>query len=452
MQLFLQAIERWWEMELSRKIAGCASAAVACCLAFAAWVAASYVKDAMIHRSAAATALYMDSFIAPHVQKLATRSTLSDAERDTLERLLAPTAVGRPIVGFRIWVEDRIIFSNEHEMIGRTFGPTAVRSGALAGGVSAQLDGLDGEDDVEIAALGVPILQVYAPVRQIGSGRIMALVETYEIATNLRLEVWAIQAMIWLVTVLAAAGTTVLFFGLAGSRAREVSRLHYETEQYRKRVGRANRRVSEINELHMRQVGTELVEGPAQMMGLALLKLDSLCELIAKIDMADGHPTADVETIKSALQRSLGEIRSLSASLVPSATHALSLTDTIVMATGRHELSGAPVVCRFGALPTEAPYPIKACLYRFVQDGLEQLSNGRETCEVHARGDDATIHIAIQCAGATAEPLEAANRRQPFFDLRDRVEALGGAFSFSTDFDVNCISARFKITDMEAPL
>ena len=114
----------------------------------------------------------------------------------------------------------------------------------MAGGVSADLDSFDGDDDVQLHALNVPILEIYAPVRQIGTGRIIALAEVYEIAVDLKSEVWAAQLLILIVLGASALATTVLFFGLANTGVREASRLRNEDEQYRARVGGANRRIS----------------------------------------------------------------------------------------------------------------------------------------------------------------------------------------------------------------
>ena len=337
--LVLQALAWWRGIQFFGKLAGGASAAVVCAIAFTAIVGANHAKRELVDRYAAATALYMDSFVSPHVQALATSSVLSEVQRKALQSLLAPTSIGRPIVGFRIWAaEDRIVFSNDHGLIGRQFPPSSVRDRAWEGVVSAELDVPHGGDDVEIRALDTAILEIYSPVRQTGTGRIIALAETYEIATNLKLEVWAAQMLVWIVFGAIALGTTLLLFGLADFAAREMSRIHRENEEYRARVGGTNRRVFEMNEQHMRRIGKDLQDGPVRMLGLALLKLDSLREQ---------RRPSDIETVGSALNQTLRDIRSLAASLVPSKLGKLSLADTIVMAARRHERStGMPIACR----------------------------------------------------------------------------------------------------------
>jgi signal transduction histidine kinase len=442
----------WWRhLSISQKVAGGASAAVILGMAFAATIAATFVKEIILQRSATATALYMESFIAPHVQELATQSTLSDENRDALARLFAPTAIGRPVVEFRIWASDRILFGNDRNLIGKTFGPSPARDRAWAGGVSADLDSFDGDEDVQLRALKVPILEIYAPVRQTGTGRIIALAEVYEIAVDVNAEVWAAQLLILVVLVTSALATTALFFGLANTGAREVLRLRNEDEQYRARVRGANRRISEIDELRMCRIGADLHDGPMQLVALALLKLDTLRAFIGKCD-ASGHPRGtDIETISQALNKTLEEIRNLSASLVPSKVRDLSLTDTITMAARRYESrTKTPIVCRVGALPLDVPFSVKACIYRFVHDGLGHWRE-RGCCSVRAMSDGNVIEVEIR-GNRSVAPADTnlGEHAGVLSNLRDRVEALGGAFLIRSSASLSAITVRFRGRGVEA--
>src|SRR5262249_35535896 len=181
--------------------------------------------------------------------------------------------------------------------------------------------------------------------------------ETYEVATNLYLEVRAAQALIWLTFGGSAAFFMSLLFVLAGKGAREVSRANREKQEFRLRVGGANRRISDMNELHMRRVGTELSRGPVQLVGVALLKLDSLRAVVAKVDASLKAKSEDIDAIKGALDEALAEIRNLSESLVPSKLQQLSLAQTVRAAVRRHERqTGAAVSCDIAELPQQVPF------------------------------------------------------------------------------------------------
>ena len=441
--LLLYAVSWWQELDLTRKLAGAASCVVVFGMAFIAAFAANHAEHAIVHRFAVSTALYMDSFISPRVQELASKATLSEANRQALDNLLAPTAVGRPVVGFRIWAGDHIVYSNHRDLIGKHFPPTDARSRAGEGHVAAELDQFNADDEVHIFALSAPILEIYAPIRETSSGRIVAIAETYEIATDLKREVQTAWLLIWLVFAALSAAMISLLFSL-------VAHLSRENEQYRARVGGANRRVSEMNELHMRRVGAELQNGPVQLVSLALLKLDSLRELIARADLA-GHPKGkDVETIRHALSETLRDMRGLSASLLPSKIARLSLADALITAVRRHERrTGVPVPCTIGQLPTHVPFSLKACIYRLVQDVLADGCGGCSGREVSATCDGDVMQIEI-LAGPQAGRHGSTDCEQRLAASRDRVEAMGGVFLVGTCLDTTSVTARFQLCEVEA--
>ena len=78
LHIMLLAREWWLKLNFSRKLAGVATVAVCCGVAIVGNIATYQVRSAMVRDSAASIALYMDSFIAPHVQELANASLLSD--------------------------------------------------------------------------------------------------------------------------------------------------------------------------------------------------------------------------------------------------------------------------------------------------------------------------------------------------------------------------------------
>src|SRR5215203_2324300 len=61
------------------------------------------ITNGVVQRTATTTALYVDSFITPHLQDLAAGDTLSLEHRQTLDRLLRETALGQRIATFKVW-------------------------------------------------------------------------------------------------------------------------------------------------------------------------------------------------------------------------------------------------------------------------------------------------------------------------------------------------------------
>jgi hypothetical protein len=253
-----QTMSQWQGISLMYMLAAAVSAALLCATTILAVMVSGNLGKAIVDRYGAKVALFTDSFVAPRVQELARHSTLWESKKEELDGLFSPLVIGRPILAFRIWVDDQIIYSNNREMIGRRFPLSPARARAWEGGVSTELNQLDGDDEVPIRALGVHILEVYAPLRQAGTGRIVALAETYEVAIDLYYEVRAAQTLVWLIFGVSAVGFVSLLFVLIGRSASEISRINEEKRAFRIGVGRANQRISDMNELHLRRAVTDL--------------------------------------------------------------------------------------------------------------------------------------------------------------------------------------------------
>jgi len=207
----LLPIRDWWQnLERARKLTSVVSLVVVCGVIYVCSFVASHIEQAFGHKAAASSALYMDSFVEPLVQELAGKATLSTENREALERLLSPASIGKPVVGFRIWIGDRVVFSNHSEIVGRRFAPSAERERAFQGDVVAKFE-LDAEEEVQERALHAPILEVYAPIRQTGTNRIIALAETSELAVELVREIRAAQYASYVVIASAAIGLLLLF-------------------------------------------------------------------------------------------------------------------------------------------------------------------------------------------------------------------------------------------------
>jgi len=439
-----QTLSQWQGIGLIYLPAAVASAFLLGATALLAAMISGNVAKAIVDRYSAEVALFTDSFVAPRVQELARQSTLLEAKKTELDGLFSPVVIGRPIIAFRIWVDDQIIYSTNREMIGQRFALSPARARAWQGGVSSELNQLDGDDDAAIRALGVHILEVYAPLRQAGTGQIVALVETFEVATDLTYEVRAAQALVWLIFALSTIGFIALVVVLIKRNASEISRLNEEKSAFRMRVGRANRRISDINELQMRRLGNDLVEGPVRLVGAALLKLDALSALFAEIEAPADGKNEDFDAIRQALTEALADIRKLSESLVPSKLYELSLAQTIATAVRRHERrTGASVTCEMALLPQEVPFSVKACFYRFVGEALEQGDRtAARTVRVDCDGD--MLQVEVKCTIAT-QHLPPSQHGQWSRALQATIDSIGGKALIQALPNVISYTAQFKV-------
>ena len=453
----LLSVRSWWEaLDLNAKLTSIASGSAFCGLAILAVFATSSIQEAAIQKHAAATARYMDSFVVQEVQELASSNKLSLEKQTALERLLAPAAMGRPIVSFRIWRGNTVAFSNRKELIGRSFGPEGARNEAWQGTVVGELNELDDDDDVHERALDQPLLEVYAPIYEIGTSRIIAVAETYELASPVQQHIRHAQLAIWLLVV--AAGAALVYFvpTLVGRASQErvvlnatigrLTEINAENESFRDRVKRINAQIFQMHERRLQSFGNELHDGPMQLVSLALLKVDYLHELVASLEPAQKDRAEEIEIIRDALTESLTKIRRLMTSTEPDDLEKLPLVEVIGMAARRHmHRTGAKLTFEANDLPTAVGMPLKTILYYLVSEGLE-------LCHAPAKGRDQVVCVRYSSGAISVEMFGGADSRSCSGDhslrmkvLRDRVEALGGHFKVDPSHDQGMtISANFS--------
>ncbi len=452
----------WNNLASDRKLACATIAAVVGGMGCLGFFVTAHIKDNLVHKAAAATALYMDSFVAPLVQELATRATLSTETQTEMGKLLSPASAGRPLVGFRVWVGETIVFSNDKRYVGKSFPNTPTSELAWSGHVSPEFNQID-EDDEQIFDVPLPILEVYAPVRERGTGRIIALIETYEAAAELESRILTAQCLAWFVVGACTLGIVLLLLGVMrsarlkqnslASQIGELLRLKVAVEGEQRQLRRAARGVNENNEHNLRRIGTELYAGPVQLISLALLKIETVCSLVSSKDyaMPPAH-VEDIEIIRQALDKTLDDIRSVSSELILFEIENLSLADSVRMAARRHERKiGRPVRCDAACLTTaEVHRQVKTCLYRFAQEGLERASRYATGGEhvVRASRDAEAIGLEV----ITGQPNRSGQQEaflRSVTSLRDRVEAWGGTFEVRTDPARGAsIIARFAFAEL----
>jgi signal transduction histidine kinase len=403
-----------------------------------------YIEALLANKAAASSALYMDSFVEPLVQDLAIKATLSAESRRALETALAPATIGRPVVSFRIWVRDKIAFSSRGDLIGRQFAPTTARHDAFEGNVVARF-GLDGDDDDDDRALGAPILEVYAPIRQTGTNRIIAIAETTELAINLSQEIRAAQYASYVAIVSTAVGLVLFLFKLtSGLRLRigKLTKQEAEHAQFCRRVFRAHSRVLEMGERSLRNVSEQLHDGPLQMIALAQLSLGALYENPDRVQ-------AEVEVLKKTLNDCARQIRDLSVGLAPSQLEAMSLVEVISTSVClRDRLS---VTADLQDLPQNVPYVMKSCVYQLLEQAIRSIVPHATEARVHVRAWSEVDKLAVELAfgGELSKPMLwlAAEVEAKTESLRHWVEALGGALKVHCEGDRLTVAANFLLGD-----
>jgi len=416
------------------------------------------IESAAVYSAAEAAAQYMDTFLEPYVQEMSRDNGLSAASVQFLDRLTESRSLKQHIVSIKIWRADgTVVYGTNKAITNRKF-PMDEITEALKGKVVTDLKDLD-EDENEFE-LDLPLYEIYAPLRDSSSGKIIAVGEFYEKADSLKREVNRVRQQVWAVVGAATlAMLSLLFFIVRRGdkiiqqqqvalrlRLQEQTRLHISNAELQRKIATATQEFSRVNELTLRRIGADLHDGPAQLLTLILIRLDDLAENCSAVDQES------LETIRGAATDALHEVRDLSRGLALPEINDLSLVEELQLVAQRHEQrTGTKVTLTLGLLPEAAPLPLKLCLYRFVQEALSNAyrhANG-EGQVVQAQYIDEILNISVRDSGpgmaADAMLQETSGRtRLGLAGLRYRIESLGGLFSIDSDASGTSVKAQFK--------
>ena len=419
------------------------------------WVS-DRIEEGVVRNSATSTALYMDSFISPLSQELATSNRLSEVATTALELILENTPIREKVLSVKIWKQDGLIaYSSDQEIIGQRFETTDELQAAWNGMVSAELEDFDegiwqgAEDDVEHGSenqFGIPMLEVYSPIRDGLSGKVIAVAEFYEAATQIHDELFWVRLNSWMVVGAVMFMTAALLYGivLAGSRTIERQRatlerqlkerdeLARQNERLTRRAQRASARSTELGEQYLRRIGADLHDGPAQILALAALRMDKFAK---SDDPAKMREASDV--IRQSIRSAMEEIRSISRGLALPNIEDLTFAELVNKAAAAHRrATGSEVAVELSnAADVKLPEALNICFYRVAQEGLSNAfrhGDGKNQ-QLSASFDGVRAKLAVSDRGPGFEQnSEATSDRLGLPGLRERVESLGGEFTIDS--------------------
>ena len=415
------------------------------------WVG-NQIKNGVIHRTGATTALYVDSFVAPLLQEFGRTGVLSPERHEQLSKLLQDTPLGQQIVTFRVWdTTGKVILSTDDATAGKTFPISEGLAQAILGQVSSEISQLEAEEHARQRAIRSELLETYSPVRLSWTNEVIAVAEFYQTVDALNQEIAAAQRRSWLVV---GAVTLVIYLLLAGFVRRasdtierqrsmlnnQISRLTEllaQNQELHKRVRRAAGSVATLNERFLRRIGSELHDGPSQDLGLVLLKLDSLIGRWEQSQAASGF-VEELASIQSSLQNAQKEIRAISTGLSLPQLADLSLPETVIRAVRAHERrTGSRVKLHMAPLPDQAALPVKITVYRVLQESLNNAyrhaGGANQQIRVFMDGDLLALEVSDDGPGFLAQQTAAPNGHLGLAGMRERVESLGGGFSVKSE-------------------
>lgn len=470
-----KTIARWGRCTLATRFALAATLAVCACMTvLGTWVSAT-IESGVEQNTAVTTAFYMESMIAPILQPLALEPTLPESAKAALNRVLTDTPLGRQIVTLKIWaapsrrpsLSGQLLYSNLPELMDQTHEQKPAVLRAASGILVKERDPADKAHDTPLSWQDASLLEIHTPIYEQGTNRVIAIAEFHQKTELLQASINAARRLTFLVVGGLTLAMLVLLFTIVrkGSqtiatqqtflrqRVEELSDALAHNEELRLHLVEARRRTGVTNERLLRRVGAELHDGPAQLVGLALLRLDAInpCDVArarAPEIIAEKREIFDI--IRCAISDALNEIRSISAGIAPPHLKSVSLKRAIELASRHHEKrTGTRVDQEIDEVPEPVPLSMKLCLYRFTQEGLTNSfkhANGiGQKVIARVRDGHLTVVVSDNGAGQHHEGM-IDTERLGLAGLRDRVESLEGEMTFDTSSKTGSqLVARFDL-------
>lgn len=423
-------------------------------LGIGAWVE-KQIELGVIHRTGATTALYVDSFVAPNLQELGQSNELLPSHVEELSALLQNTPMGEQIVSFRVWdTRGRVLYSTDQSTIGKTYPMREGLLRARLGEVSSEISQLEEEENAPLGAVYERLLETYSPVWLSGTNQVIAVAEYYQLTDDLDREIGVLKRRSWLVV---GAGITVMYLLLSGfvrtasdtitrqkselgRKVAQLTALLSQNQELHGRVRRAAASVALLNESYLRRIGSELHDGPAQDLGLSLLKLDAVAGRIESVqgEAVEEGMMEQLTEVQASLESAFKEMRAIAAGLsLPQLTD-LSLPETVIRVVRAHERrTGTQVALDLGSVPEQITLPLKITVYRVIQEALNNAFRHANGADQRVCVDSAENQLVIEITdagpGFQPEPAGAWHGHLGLSGMRERVESLGGHFRIESE-------------------
>ena len=403
-----------------------------------AWIG-HQIEASVLDRTAGISALYIDSVVSPNLQSLAQGDRwLPQSDTAALDHLYSETGLGQGVVLFKIWsLDGRVLYSPDVAVVGRQFPLDTGLTQAMHGEVAADISSLDEPENTYERARFSRLVEVYAPVRSVSDGRVIAVNEFYlrpdALDADIReaqLRSWAVVGGIGLFTYLILSGIVKRGSDTIRRQQTELQRRLDQNVRLHERVRQAAGRTTALNEQALRRISADLHDGPGQALALALLRLDALQ---APCESDDGTQTRDdFATVQSAIRDALSDVRAISAGLRLPELGAMSVAEVAVRAIDDHQRrSGVTVGRRLEGLPEHAPLPIKIAVVRTLQEALSNATRHGEGrgIQVSMQREADAVRLSVEDHGPGFDP-QAADRsgHLGLAGMRERAEVLGGSF------------------------
>lgn len=438
-------IRYWRRMSLPTQFLLCAALIVCGCMAVLGYWVSAQVRSNEIRNLAENDAFYMEAFVEPLLQGLGETGTLPLEVEKQLDKVFSTDPLTHYVESFTIWRRDgTIAYSTSKDLIGK----------------KAQSPELDTAFDGEILVhdhhgrmhkgIAGPLLHAYLPLYRTGTGQIVAVGEFTRHGTYLQSQLRSFANITWSFVSLTAVLMMALLYlvvrkasGIIDAqradlrrRLLETGKLAEQNARLREDANQARLQAFQINEDLLNQIGSDLHDGPIQLLSLLVLRLNNWHA--GPTSQRRDRGEDDRERTLQLATDIIRDLRNLSHGLVLPEIEDLTAEEAVRLAVARHEnLTGTRVGVTLCGLPDTVGPGLKVCLYRIVQECLNNAFR-------HAGGVDQTVavtaytdhmEILVRDGGPGMMPDERADGATGLglCGLTKRLRSFGGTLAVHSD-------------------
>lgn len=415
--------------------------AIASTFAIGGWVSRS-IENRILSRSSGVASVYISDLVSPLVQELASSDRISAESRDQLDALLVSGALRLHVVAIKVWNSSgTIVYSSSRDLVGKRFAPSQSLLNAFAGAITSEVNEPSAESAPEFSAHDA-IFEVYAPVYDQNTGKVIAVAEFYEDAAELVDVVATAKLHSWMFTFFILSCNVLGFLAVVHGASRiidqqrdqlsqqinQLSRAVARETALRTQIERGAQNVFDENERFLRALGADLHDGPAQLIGLALLRLD---------DGAGGVNRTSLEQARTAIAEAMRDVRAIAAGLLLPDISGRTLEDCLAATVRNHEArTGTSVTLVCENLTTECSDQVRICVCRFIQEGLANSFRHAQGIgqRVTVVGETDFIRVTVSDSGPGMPKGRVADGSPHLglISLKNRLESLNGTMTVSS--------------------
>ncbi|UZF93475.1 sensor histidine kinase [Bosea sp. NBC_00550] len=440
-------VRPWRALSLERKFLLTATLAIVLSMVTLGYWVEKRIRVGWIQGMAETGALYLEGFLAHHVQTLENSRILPAASQIEIQNLLSNTRLGNRVAIIKIWgLDGNLIYStNNSDSHEKLHGGYIDR--IKDGQVVVDDDTDDHASELKSINITPRLIEIYAPIYKMNSNNIIAIGEFYEYDKFLISEIKSVKYGTWFLIFNVSIIIIVLLHIIVSKTGKTIgdqqelleanfaraAELAKRNNALRRAADRARLNATVLNETYLASIGADIHDGPIQVLSLMMLKLpDAKADATQPDDL--GMVRKDLEPL---IQQTLADLRNLSAGLVLPEVENLSPMETIDLAITRHEhQTGTMVLRNLEDLPERVSRAIRVCAYRVVQEALNNSYKhaGGQGQRVSARRNGKMLEIVVTDIG-TAPTLQrhhpARSAKLGLQGMDSRVRALRGSLTIA---------------------